>query len=253
MSISLAAVAAVLILAACGGSPQNVNERSGRYTVQVPTATFPGSQILTQQSHLVIVVRNPGPMPLPDPSVTICNVTCGPATGRWHDPPSGEGTTVAPFAVLNPTPYEAYASKQVWIIDENPNPTPCIPAEQDNKSYDCTSGGLGEMVGDNSNTWALGHPLKAGGEARFDWEVTAVCTGRYTVAWQVSAGVFGNARAVLNNGSVPEGTFTVNINGAPQQSYVNNNGQIVQSSAPVSAPNGQQPVSPTTVPCNAGS
>jgi hypothetical protein len=245
-------VAAVLILAACGGTPQNANEPKANFTVEVPTATFPPAQILTQQTHLVIMVRNPGPKTIPNPSVTICNVTCGPPTGKWHAPPVGEGTTVAPFAVQNKTPGVANLSKQVWIVDQYPNPTPCRNAAAQNKSYNCVSGGPGgDAVGDNSNTWALGHPLKPGGTARFDWEVTAVCTGRYTVAWVVSAGVFGNAKAVLSDGSVPQGTFTVTINGQPQQSYVSNSRQIVNTGGPVPAPNGQNPVSPTPVPCTA--
>jgi hypothetical protein len=244
-------VGGALILAACGGSPENANEPKGKFTVEVPNASFPASQRLTQQSHLTIVVRNPGPKTIPDPAVTICNVTCGPATGKWHDPPLGEGTSVQPFAVLNKTEGIANPSKQVWVVDENPNPTPCIKGAAGNKSYSCTSGGPGGAVSDASNTWALGHPLKPGGTARFDWKVTAVCSGRYTVAWQVAAALFGNAKAVLSDGrTVPQGRFTVTISGNPDQSYVDNSHRVVTTNQPAPAPNGQTAPAPTTVPCS---
>ena len=77
-----------------------------------------------------------------------------------------------------------------------------------------------------SNTWALGR-LAPGKTARFDWAVTAVQSGKHVVAWEVAAGLNGKAKAILSNGSRPHGTFAVNVNQAPAQSYVNNNGQIV--------------------------
>ena len=50
---------------------------------------------------------------------------------------------------------------------------------------------------------------------------------RHVVAWQIAAGLNGKAKAVLAGGAKPHGTFKVSITSAPQQSYVNNNGQIV--------------------------
>ena len=78
----------------------------------------------------------------------------------------------------------------------------------------------------DANTWALG-PLKPHQTATFTWAVTAVSTGHHVVAWEVSAGLGGKAKAVLSNGSIPNGTFPVTISTAPAQSYVNNAGQIV--------------------------
>jgi hypothetical protein len=250
--VTVAVVGGALALAGCGGSPQNANEPTGRFTVEVPAASFPSTQRLTQPTDLTIIVRNPGPKTIPNPAVTICNVTCGPVTGRWHQPPKGQGTSVSPFAVLNRTDDVANPSKQVWVIDKNPNPTPCVRAQADNKSYSCWSGGPGGMaVGDNSNTWALGHPLKPGGSVTFDWKVTAVCTGRYTVAWVLAADLYGGAKARLADGTVPHGTFTVTIQGAPDQAYVDNSGRIVSTSAPAPAPNKQTAPAPPTVPCSA--
>ena len=48
----------------------------------------------------------------------------------------------------------------------------------------------------------------------------------------MAAGLNGRAKAVLGNGSAPHGTFSVDIDTAPQQTYVGNNGQIVTTSSP---------------------
>jgi hypothetical protein len=42
-----------------------------------------------------------------------------------------------------------------------------------------------------------------------------------------SAGLTGKAKARLNSGAIPAGTFKVKIAQQPQQSYVNSKGQIV--------------------------
>ena len=65
--------------------------------------------------------------------------------------------------------------------------------------------------------------------AQFGVRVTAVAPGTHVVAWEVSAGLYGKAKAVLPTGATPGGTFTVYIAHAPQQSYVNNQGQVVAS------------------------
>ncbi len=59
--------------------------------------------------------------------------------------------------------------------------------------------------------------------------MTAVVPGRHVVAWEVSAGLSGKAKAVLSDGSLPHGTFPVMVSPTAGQSYVNNNGQIVSS------------------------
>ena len=81
-----------------------------------------------------------------------------------------------------------------------------------------------------ANTWALGQ-LRPGQTAKFDFSVTAVKPGRHVVAWEVAAGLNGKAKAVLQDGSLPHGKFTVLIHNAPAQTYVNNNGQIVTTSS----------------------
>jgi hypothetical protein len=208
-----AGVGATLALSACGsGSDQAAHEPRGKFTVAVSRATFPASQAISQHAHLVIAVRNTGHKRIPDVAVTICNVTCR------FPAPKGEGSSAAAFAANISQPYVANPSRPNWIVDRGPGRC----------GYSCRNGGQGAAVTAYSNTWALG-ALKPGHTARFDWTVTAVAPGRHTVAWQVAAGLNGKARAVLANGSEPHGTFAVTVSTAPAQTYVNNNGQVVNA------------------------
>jgi hypothetical protein len=63
----------------------------------------------------------------------------------------------------------------------------------------------------------------------FDWAVTAVKPGTYTVQYRVAAGLNGKATAVLASGGSPMGTFTVTVKSAPAQAYVNASGQIIKT------------------------
>jgi hypothetical protein len=207
----VAGLAAALSLSACGGGTrQDASEPNGNFTVSVPTATFPASQRLAQRSHLVIAVRNDSSKTIPNVAVTICNVTCS------YPAPPGQGSSAGAFARDLNQPNLANPSRPIWVVDQPPGE--CI--------YSCLSGGPGGAVTAYSNTWALG-PLRPGATATFNWAVTAVKPGRHTVAWEVAAGLNGNAKAVLSDGSTPRGTFAVTINNAPQQSHVNDQGQVV--------------------------
>jgi hypothetical protein len=207
----IASFVATLALSACGGGTrQDAHEPRGKFTVAVSTASFPSSQTLAQHTHLVIAVRNASHKTIPDVAVTICNVTCA------YPAPKGEGTSAGAFAADISQPYVANPSRPTWVVDSAPGPC----------GYSCKAGGQGAAVTAYSNTWALGQ-LKPGQTAKFDWAVTAVSAGKHVVAWQVAAGLNGLAKAVLADGSKPGGTFAVNIASAPQQSYVDNNGQIV--------------------------
>jgi hypothetical protein len=201
-------------VAACGsGARQDASEPRGNFQVAVSTASFPSSQALSGHSHLVIAVRNAGAKTMPDVAVTICNVTC------TYPAPKGEGTSAKAFGESLNQQNLATTSRPVWIVDHGPGAC----------GYSCQNGGQGAGVTAYSNTWALG-ALKPGRTLRFDWTVTAVSAGRHVVAWEVAAGLNGRARAILAGGARPHGTFTVDIGSTPQQSYVNNNGQIVNGS-----------------------
>ncbi len=85
------------------------------------------------------------------------------------------------------------------------------------------------------DTWASGS-LAPGRSVTFDWGVTAVTPGRHVVAWQVAAGLAGNAKAVLAGGATPQGTFAVNVTTTPAQSYVDNNGNVVSTPGALPGP-----------------
>jgi hypothetical protein len=198
-------------MSACGGGASlAANEPKGKFPVAVDVATFPSSQRLAEHTHLVISVRNTGRKPIPDVAVTICNVTCA------YPAPQGEGSSAAAFGSNISQPYVANPSRPIWIVDAAPGPC----------GYSCQNGGQGAAVTAYSNTWALGR-LAPGHTARFEWAVTPVETGRHVIAWEVAAGLNGNAKAVVARGGTPNGTFAVDIGSKPAQSYVNNNGQIV--------------------------
>lgn len=204
---TLAAVAALLALAGCGGGArQDAQEPSGNFTVSVPVATFPASQRLAQHTQLVIAVRNTGTQTIPDVAVTIIDANDG-------------GIAAQAFGhLIAGSPGLASRSRPVWIIDHPPGPC----------QYSCRSGGPGGAVTADTNTWALG-ALKPRATARFDWGVTAIKAGTYVIRYQVAAGLNGKAKAVLAGGGRPGGTFTVTIHSAPQQAFVNDKGQVVRT------------------------
>jgi hypothetical protein len=195
-----------VVVAACGSQTQAASEPKGNFTVS-PTASFPSSQKLSEHTKLVIRVTNRGHKTIPDVGVTITDGT-----------PSHRdlGTQVQAFSYKLDMSNVASHSRPVWIVDQAPGPC----------DYSCRTGGPGGAVTAFSNTWALGR-LKPGKTATFAWHLTAVQPGAWVVNWRVNAGLYGNAKAVLAGGGIPRGSFTVHISQTPQQSYVNNSGQIV--------------------------
>src|SRR5207248_6807347 len=112
--------------------------------------------------------------------------------------PVGEGTSVAAFADYFPMPDAGWHSRPVWIIERPPG----------HCGYSCAQGGAGSDYTFDANTWAAGR-LKPGATATFTWAVTAVAPGRHVVAWEVAAGLYGKAKAILPGGGLPHGAFTV--------------------------------------------
>ncbi len=211
------AAAAVLALTGCGsGQRQDAGAPSGNFPVQVTTASFPASQRLSEHTHLVLSIHNAGSKPIPDLTVTICNVTCR------YPAPVGEGTSVAAFAQYLNMPGVAWHSRPVWVVDQPPG----------GGGYSAQQGGEGAGATAEANSWQRGSPLAPGATATFDWALTAVAPGSFVVAWEVAAAQYGKARAIVASGSgpcgkTPCGTFPVTIANAPAQSYVNDNGQVV--------------------------
>jgi hypothetical protein len=207
---ALAVIAAGLTLTACGGGQsQAANEPTGNFPVKA-AATFPNSQRLAQKSRMVVVVHNAGNKTIPNVAVTICNVTCA------YPAPRGQGSASGAFAADISQEGVANPSRPIWIVDTPPNP--CTAPT-------CNQGSSGGAVTAYSNTWALG-ALAPGKTATFVWRVTAVQPGLHTVAWEVAAGLNGNAKAV-QNGTTPRGKITVLVRKAPAKTYVTNSGKVV--------------------------
>jgi hypothetical protein len=206
-------VADALTLAACGsGTRSDAGEPGSSYEVAVTSVSFPAAQRLSAHTHLVIAVRNLDTKTIPNIAVTICNVTCA------YPAPAGEGTSAGAFAADIDMRYVANPSRPAWIVDRAPGPC----------GYSCQAGGPGAAVSAYANTWALG-ALAPGRTARFDWAVTAVSSGHHVLGWVLTAGLAGNARAVLADGATPRGSFTVAVKSAPQKSFVSAGGRIVRA------------------------
>lgn len=217
---SVAALAAVVIVSACGsGARQDASEPSGNFQVDA-TAHWASAQRVSQHTQLVITAHNTGTKTIPDVAVTITDTL-----------PNGGGQAPAFQKVLN-QPGLANQARPVWVVDLAPNPTnqPCpknfSPQTYTGPNYSTCSGGPGGAVTAYASTWALGQ-LAPGKSVSFIWHMTAVQSGTYLVHWRVGAGLNGKAQAVTSSGAPPRGTIAVTVNPSPQQAYVNNNGQVV--------------------------
>lgn len=84
-----------------------------------------------------------------------------------------------------------------WIVDDPPR------------------GGDTAYVG----TWALGR-VAPGATRTFEWRVTPVVPGTFTLKYQVAAGLNGKAQAQLAGGDKAKGRFTVRVSDTPASSGV---------------------------------
>lgn len=217
-----AALSAAVALAACGTASDQGDQSKGEPTASFPVqvqASFPTAQTLSQHTHLVITVHNTGSKTIPNVAITVCPVTC-------HYPSApGQGTSSAVFDSNQGSDSLDNPSTPLWVVDHPPGPC----------KFSCRGGGGGSYSTSNPDTWASG-ALAPGHSVTFDWGVTAVTPGHHVVAWQVAAGLAGNAKAVLAGGGMPQGTFAVNVATTPAQSYVDNNGNIVTTPGALPGP-----------------
>jgi len=78
-------------------------------------------------------------------------------------------------------------------------------------------------------TSALG-PLKPGQTKTFNWDVTAVVAGNYSLKYHVAAGLTGKARAILASGGQPAGEFKGTVSGKAPQAKVADDGHTIVTS-----------------------
>jgi hypothetical protein len=201
--VSALFVALALALSACGGSDESsdANEPAGTYRAEVVTAEFPTAQSLGQTSLMKLGVRNTGDKAIPAVTVTISIA-------------SREGQASAlPFGFRDPQPDLAQPDRPVWVL----------AAGYPKRAGETTQGG-GETS--SPGTFSLGR-LEPGRTTEWVWKVSAVEAGRYTVLYEIDAGLSGAARAETPAGVQPGGSFAVRIAKAPPNTIVTDSGEVV--------------------------
>jgi hypothetical protein len=200
-----AALATVLALgvSGCGdvptGGPQDVDERVGRYPVELEASSFPADQKLGRRSTLEIVVRNAGRRVIPNVAVTL-----GENLNEGKNDPEGR---VGTFDRRRRDRDLSDPRRPQFVLNKAP-----IDYRRERTAAE---GSLveGEVRADSGDdptyvdTYDLGR-LGPGRTVKFRWNVTAVEAGPYAIVWRVVAGLDGRAKAVLPSGEVPRGRFT---------------------------------------------
>jgi hypothetical protein len=182
--------AALVALAGCGQQRQDAKEPSGSYRVDVTAASFPASQHIATQATMRISVRNPDKDTVPAVAVTV-------ETQGNHP-----GAGVLAFAQSQTDPRLADPNRPVWVIDGQPQ---------------------GSQTAD-ANTWTLG-PLAPGQTKTFEWKLTPVTAGTYSVAYRISPGLTGKAE-LADDSSRASGAFHVAVSDKPIPARVDDNGNV---------------------------
>lgn len=180
-----------LALAACGGGGerQDVDEPEGNYRLELVDATFPSEQSIAERSTLTIAVRNADTKTVPNVAVTIET-----AAQQSGGAPGAFAQNVNDTTLSDP-------SRPVWILDRGP-----VGGET---AY--------------TNTWSLGR-LEPGQQKTFEWRVTAVKAGEYTVDYKIAPGLDGKAKLT---GAAGSGSFQVSIDDTPPDARVGDDGTTV--------------------------
>ncbi|MBS1892229.1 MAG: hypothetical protein JST59_13110 [Actinobacteria bacterium] len=192
-----------VLLAACGSSSSSdSNEKPGTYTVAVTDASFPPKQVVGQTSLMKIDVENAGKETVPALTVTM-NIQ-----GKV-----GEEARI-PFAVHDTQAGLAGPDRPVWVL----------AATYPRLAGSSSPGGAETS---NAKTYSFG-PLKPGKSVEAVWKLSAVRAGKYTVGYEIDAGVSGEAKAETSSGVKPGGTFVTNISTELPETEVNAAGEIVE-------------------------
>ncbi len=196
-----AALAVAALLAACCGSSSDSNEHAGTYAVKVTDASFPSQQVVGQTSLMKIDVKNTGKKTVPALIVTV-NIE-----GK-----EGEASQI-PFSVHDPAPGLANGDRPVWVLAA---------------TYPRLAGSSepGGATTSGSKTYSFG-ALKPGKSVEAVWKLSAVRQGKYTVGYEVSAGLSSEEKAKTASGVAPGGSFVTDISTALPETEVNGAGEIV--------------------------
>lgn len=191
-----------VLLSACGESSSDSNERAGNYSVAVTNTSFPAKQDVGQTSLLKLAIRNTGKHTIPALTTTI------EVKGK-----QGEGSAI-PFAIQDPQTGLANADRPVWVLAAT---YPRLEGSSD-------PGGASTS---NPKTYNFG-AVKPGESVEAVWKLSAVRPGRYTLVYNVDAGVGGEAKAVTKGGVAPGGTIVAEITTELPETEVNGAGEIVE-------------------------
>jgi len=193
--------AAVTLLVACGGggdSNQFANEAAGEYPVEVLSAQFKPSQIISRTYDLRLKVRNSGEETVPALNATI-------------DLP-GQDSTLA-FSTRAEQEGVAAPQRPVWVLEEG---------------YPKLSGTVGRGGAETANRRTYNfRELPPGEVADMIWRVTAVKDGDFEIRWQIAAGLGLDTTAVDAAGEQPTGLLPVTINAEPRLTKIDENGNVV--------------------------
>lgn len=198
-----AVLALAALLAACGGgSGSDSNEKAGTYKVAVTDASFPAKQFIGQTSLMQIDVKNTGDKTVPALTVTVD------VGGK-----EGEEARI-PFAIHDPQPGLAGPDRPVWVLAAT---YPRLVGSSE----------PGGAETSNAKTYSFG-PLKPGKSVEAVWKLSAVRAGKYTIAYEIDAGLSGEAKAKTASGVPPGGTFVADITTKLPDTEVNGAGEIVE-------------------------
>ena len=201
IAIGLAALAAAVLLDACGSGSSSDSEPAGTFHVKVSEASFPAKQDLGQTSLLRLGVRNTGRRTIPGLTVTFT------VAGK-----QGVESSL-PFAVSEQGAELASSERPVWVLAQG---YPRLHG----------SSGQGGATTSSPKTFDLGE-LKPGKTAQAVWKLSAVRPGKFTLLYRIDAGLSGKAKAKSAGGVAPGGSLTAEITEALPETEVNGSGEIV--------------------------
>jgi hypothetical protein len=162
--------------------------------------------VVGQTSLLKIDVKNTGEHTVPALAVTV-NVQ-----GK-----EGEAARI-PFAIHDPQTGLAGPDRPVWVL----------AATYPRRVGSSAPGGAETS---NAKTYSFG-ALKPGKSVEAVWKLSAVRAGKYTLGYEIEAGLTGEAKAKTSSGVRPGGTFVTDISTALPETEVNAAGEIVEIKRP---------------------
>lgn len=220
-TLALGGCAAALALAGCGEDEQRQDaaEPEGEFPVEVVNARFPAEQRLGKARDLELELRNAGDEAIPSLTVTI---------------QTNDGAATGPFDVVAKQEDLADANRPAWILEEGYpkcasdapalNP-PCLRSRRFTSAELDAAQPAGAQTA-APDTFSFGS-LEPGESLTAIWRVTPVQPGRYTVRYEVAAGLQGKASAVTPEGEPVEGEFEARISKRPPRARVTGSGRVV--------------------------